>query len=175
VARDVNSFAFVMSRYLPLTALTLLLAACDGPITTSPPPRTPDDVAGETPPPPPPATATAEQHAEHHSDHDGDHHDDDAAEEAEHAHDGDPIALTPAEARVLVLQTTELSRPAEVVGVVDAHEKMGHHDEALAHLKARAAALGADAVVGVEFHHGEGEGEPTHLSGLAVRFLHGAP
>ncbi len=35
--------------------------------------------------------------------------------------------------------------------------------------------MGADAVVGVEFEHGEGQGEPTHLSGLAVRFLPGVP
>jgi hypothetical protein len=32
--------------------------------------------------------------------------------------------------RVLVLQTTKLERPAEVVGVVDAHESMGRHDAA---------------------------------------------
>jgi hypothetical protein len=30
-------------------------------------------------------------------------------------------------------------------------------------------------VVGVEFHHGEGHGEPIHLSGLAVRYLDQAP
>jgi hypothetical protein len=35
--------------------------------------------------------------------------------------------------------------------------------------------MGADAVVGVEFHHGEGEGQPTHLSGLAVRFIQKVP
>lgn len=74
---------------------------------------------------------------------------------------------------VMVLQSTHLDRPAEVVGVVDAHEEMGHHEAALDLLKRRAAQLGADAVVGVEFHHGESEGEPTHLSGLAVRFLRG--
>jgi hypothetical protein len=74
-------------------------------------------------------------------------------------------------ANVLILQTSHLDRPAEVVGVVDAHQEMGHHESALNVLRERAAALGADAVVGVEFHHGEGEGEPTHLSGLAVRFL----
>jgi hypothetical protein len=122
---------------------------------------------------PSPAPAHVEtEEAEHHhhdDDHDGDEH------EHDHEHDDAPITLSPAEDRVLVLQTTALNRPAEVVGVVDAHEKMGHHNEALAHLKARAAALGADAVVGVEFHHGEGEGEPTHLSGLAVRFLSSLP
>ena len=31
--------------------------------------------------------------------------------------------------------------------------------------------MGADAVIGVEFHHGEEHGEPTHLSGLAVRYI----
>ena len=51
---------------------------------------------------------------------------------------------------------------------------MGHHDAALDALRRKAAAMGADAVVGVEFHHSEG-GEPTHLSGLAVRFVSGAP
>jgi uncharacterized protein YbjQ (UPF0145 family) len=42
-------------------------------------------------------------------------------------------------------------------------------------LRVKAAQLGADAVVGVEFHHGESEGEPTHLSGLAVKFLSAVP
>jgi hypothetical protein len=78
-------------------------------------------------------------------------------------------------ARVLVLESTHLDRPAEVVGVVDAHVPMGSHDAALDVLRRRAAQLGADAVVGVEFHHGEGEGQPTHLSGLAVRFLNALP
>ena len=73
--------------------------------------------------------------------------------------------------RVLILQSTHLDRPAEVVGVVDMHEAMGNQDQALAALRRKAAAMGADAVVGVEFHHGESDGEPTHLSGLAVRFL----
>ena len=78
-------------------------------------------------------------------------------------------------ARVLVLQSTHVDRPAEVVGVVDAHLAVGSQDAALAELRKRAAAMGADAVVGVEFHHGEGPGEPTHLSGLAVRFLQVVP
>jgi hypothetical protein len=73
--------------------------------------------------------------------------------------------------KVLVLQTTKLDRYAEVVGVVDVHEAMGSDQAALALLRRKAAAMGADAVVGVEFHHGEAEGEPTHLSGMAVRFV----
>ncbi len=73
--------------------------------------------------------------------------------------------------RILVLQGTHLDRPAEVVGVVDAHLKVGDQDAALMVLRKRALDMGADAVVGVEFHHGEAPGEPIHLSGLAVRFL----
>ncbi len=63
-----------------------------------------------------------------------------------------------------------LDRPTEVVGVIDAHEPSGRQAAAFAVIRERAASLGADAVVGVEFHHGEGAGEPTHLSGLAVRY-----
>lgn len=77
--------------------------------------------------------------------------------------------------RVLILQSTHLDRPAQVVGVVDMHEPMGQQDRALDALRRKAAAMGADAVVGVEFHHEEGEGQPTHLSGLAVRFLQTVP
>jgi hypothetical protein len=73
--------------------------------------------------------------------------------------------------RILLLQSHHLDRPAEVVGIVDVHEQMGHHEEALEQLQLEAERLGADAVVGVDFHHGEHEGEPTHLSGLAVRYL----
>ena len=78
-------------------------------------------------------------------------------------------------ARVLVLQGKHLDRPAEVIGVVDAHEEMGKHEAALWTLKTKAARLGADAVVGVEFNHGEAHGAPTHLSGLAVRFIRAVP
>lgn len=74
--------------------------------------------------------------------------------------------------RVVILQTSHLDRPAEVLGIVDVHEAMGMHQQALDEMKQMAARIGADAVVGVEFHHGEGHGaEPTHLSGLAVRYL----
>jgi uncharacterized protein YbjQ (UPF0145 family) len=112
---------------------------------------------------------TETAHAEHgeHAEHgDGDHDDD---------HDEAPITpeARAAAARVRVLQTSD-GRATEVIGLVDVHEHMGHEDEALADLRARAAMLGADAVVDAEFHHGEGT--VTHLSGMAVRFrdlLHG--
>ena len=77
--------------------------------------------------------------------------------------------------KVLILQSTHLDRRAEVIGVVDAHLAVGNQDAALAALRKRAADMNADAVVGVEFHHGEGAGEPIHLSGLAVRFLKTLP
>jgi hypothetical protein len=80
------------------------------------------------------------------------------------------VSALPA-SRVLVLQSTHIDRLNEVIGVVDVHAPMGRHDQALADLRMRAEQLGADAVLGVEFHHGHGEDEPTHLSGLAVRFL----
>jgi uncharacterized protein YbjQ (UPF0145 family) len=70
---------------------------------------------------------------------------------------------------ILVLESTHLDRPAEVVGVVDAHLPVGSHEAALDAVRRRAAEMGADAVVGVEFHHGEPGEEPTHLSGMAVR------
>src|SRR5437867_1370901 len=80
-------------------------------------------------------------------------------------------ALEPSIAsRIAVLPSSKLDRPSEVVGVVDVHEPMANEEAALQRLREKAAALGADAVLGVEFHHGEGEGGPTHLSGLAVRY-----
>jgi hypothetical protein len=83
-----------------------------------------------------------------------------------------PSSLTALPAtHILVLQSTHTDRLTEVVGVIDVHAEMGGQDAALELLKARAAQLGADAVLGVEFHHGHGEDEPTHLSGLAVRFI----
>jgi hypothetical protein len=73
--------------------------------------------------------------------------------------------------QIAILQTTKLDHYAEVVGPIDMHETMGDERIALQKLREKASEMGADAVVGVEFHHGEGEGEPTHLSGLAVRYV----
>jgi hypothetical protein len=79
-------------------------------------------------------------------------------------------ALAARAARVLILETTDLQRPAEVVAPLDVHEPVGDERAALRLMQERAAEIGADAVVGVEFHHGHGGG-PIHLSGLAVRFV----
>lgn len=77
--------------------------------------------------------------------------------------------------RVLVTDQHHLDRPTEVLGVVDVHAVVGAEAAAMAELRTRAAAMGADAVLGAEFHHGDGSGEPTHLSGMAVRFIQVIP
>ncbi len=79
-------------------------------------------------------------------------------------------------ASVRVLQNESLGCESEVLGPIDVHKKMESTPQALEKLKLRAAALGAEAVSNVEFEHGEGGNEPTHLSGLALRcrdLLHG--
>jgi uncharacterized protein YbjQ (UPF0145 family) len=83
--------------------------------------------------------------------------------------------LEEAAKRLLVLQAQDAGRPTEVIGVIDVHEPTGEHDAALQTLRQRAALIGADAVLGIEFHHedeggGDHGGIETHLSGLAVRF-----
>jgi uncharacterized protein YbjQ (UPF0145 family) len=105
-----------------------------------------------------------EGHEEHEA-----HDEHDEHEEHEHARVRPSVSREAVE-HVVVLESPDIGRATEVLGIVDAHEKMGHHDEALRDLREDAAALGADAVIGVEFHHGEAHGGPIHLSGMAVRF-----
>jgi len=104
------------------------------------------------------ATASAHSESEH-----AEHDDDD---------DHDPLPEVAAErvARVHLLNKEDAGEPTEVLGIIDVHTKSGEQDRALQELRVRAAALDADAVVGVEFHHGEHGGEATHLSGTAVRY-----
>jgi uncharacterized protein YbjQ (UPF0145 family) len=83
--------------------------------------------------------------------------------------------LADAAKNMVVLQAQDAGRPTEVIGVIDVHEHTGEHDLALQTLRERAALIGADAVLGIEFHHESDEhagstGIETHLSGLAVRF-----
>lgn len=73
-----------------------------------------------------------------------------------------------AAARVDVRANTDLGCRTEVLGLVDVHEDVETTEEALLELKRRAAELGAEVVVGVDFGHGDGS-EKTHLSGMAVR------
>jgi uncharacterized protein YbjQ (UPF0145 family) len=77
--------------------------------------------------------------------------------------------LAAAASRIRVIQNDRLDCPTEALGLVDIHQPVKTEDEALNVLKRKAAKLRADAVIGVEFHHGEPGEEPTHLSGIAVR------
>jgi len=74
---------------------------------------------------------------------------------------------TPA-SKVQVLEAKNIKRKTELVGFLDVAGDKGHKDAALEALRAKAAAMGADAVVGVEYH--EGANEPGHYSGVAVRY-----
>ena len=89
-----------------------------------------------------------------------------AAEERAIVNDPSVIA---AASHVRVLQGDALGCPSEVLGLVDIHEPVESVDRALEILRRKAAKVGAEAVIGVEFHHGEPGEEPTHLSGMAVR------
>ncbi len=80
----------------------------------------------------------------------------------------DPITRAAAD-KLKVMQTGDLGCKSEALGVVDVHEKMPTEAQALDILKRRAVVLGAEGITGVEFHHGEGGSEVTHLSGMAVR------
>ena len=101
-------------------------------------------------------------------------------ETAEHApaHDSSAIVpvpdqLTPTEARVAVFpKGSEPKGRTMVLGVLDMHTSATNPDKGFDVLRVRAAQLGADAVIGAEFEHGDGD-EPSHLSGMAIRYLGG--
>jgi hypothetical protein len=71
-------------------------------------------------------------------------------------------------ARVAVIDAKSTKRKSELVGVIDVAGDKGHRDAALEAMRVKAAAMGADAIVGVEYH--EGTNEPGHYSGVAVRY-----
>lgn len=74
---------------------------------------------------------------------------------------------TPAK-KVAVLDAKDIKRKTELLGFLDVAGDKSHRDAALEALRAKASALGADAIVGVEYH--EGAGEPGHYSGVAVKY-----
>jgi uncharacterized protein YbjQ (UPF0145 family) len=92
--------------------------------------------------------------------------DDEIAEEK--AIVNDPAVIAAAQ-KVQIIQNDHVECPTELVGLVDIHEPVDSVDRALTVLRRKAAKMGAEAVLGVEFHHGEPGEEPTHLSGMAVR------
>jgi uncharacterized protein YbjQ (UPF0145 family) len=73
------------------------------------------------------------------------------------------------EAKILVTPDSNLDRHLDVVGVLDFHTKADSEEKGFDELRRKAAELGADAVIGAEFEHGD-KGEPSHLSGMAVKY-----
>ncbi len=57
-----------------------------------------------------------------------------------------------------------------VLGKLDVIAEMGKEDDGDKELLRRAAAMGANVVIDIEFEHGDGEGKPTHVRGTAIRF-----
>jgi uncharacterized protein YbjQ (UPF0145 family) len=70
---------------------------------------------------------------------------------------------------VLPQQTCPTGHNCDILEVVDIHTHAASEDKGFDELRTRAAAMGADAVVGAEFEHGSGD-EPSHLSGMIVRY-----
>jgi uncharacterized protein YbjQ (UPF0145 family) len=90
-----------------------------------------------------------------------DDHDDDVVP-------SDPATLARARS-ITVVPQNDAGCESEVLGLVDVHEGARTEEQALDILRRKAAGVGAEKVIGVEFHHGEAGEEPTHLSGVAVR------
>jgi uncharacterized protein YbjQ (UPF0145 family) len=61
-------------------------------------------------------------------------------------------------------------RKYDVIEKIDVVAEMGKEDDGDKELIRRAAAMGADLVMDIEFEHGDGEGKPTHARGTAIRF-----
>ena len=78
--------------------------------------------------------------------------------------------LAPDFARVQILIDKHPNRPAELIAVFDFHTDATSEDKGFDQLRLAAARVGADAVIGAEFEHGD-DGGKSHLSGMAVRFL----
>ena len=79
-------------------------------------------------------------------------------------------AISPRARTVQVFVDKRVPRQTEVLEVFDFHSDATSQDKGFNELRMRAGAIGADAVIGAEFEHGEGDG-PSHLSGMAVRFV----
>jgi hypothetical protein len=97
-----------------------------------------------------------------------------STEGGEEHDDGPSLTVTyplpPDVARVQILTTKHPTRSAEVLAVFDFHTDADSEDKGFDQLRLAAARVGADAVIGAEFEHGE-DGGKSHLSGMAVRFL----
>lgn len=97
----------------------------------------------------------------------GEHHGDSDHDEAPDPRLEEPSVI--AGARNVRVMPNGLQCASEILGLVDVHEPVRSTSEGLELLKRRAFLLGAEAVTDVEFEHGEGGSEKTHLAGTAVR------
>ena len=77
--------------------------------------------------------------------------------------------LSPSAARITVYEGKTSPKPGVVVGIIDVHTDATRSEEGFDELRRRATALGADCVIGADFHHGD-ENEPSHVSGMAIRY-----
>jgi uncharacterized protein YbjQ (UPF0145 family) len=98
------------------------------------------------------------------------------ASATDHDHDGDHDDFVPSDPATIararsisVVPQNDAGCESEVLGLVDVPEGAQTEEQALDILRRKAAGVGAEKVIGVEFHHGEAGEEPTHLSGVAVR------
>jgi uncharacterized protein YbjQ (UPF0145 family) len=73
-------------------------------------------------------------------------------------------------AGILVTPESGLDRDIVLVEVLDFHTDADSEDKGFDALRLYAAEIGADAVIGAEFEHGE-PGERSHLSGMAVKYV----
>jgi hypothetical protein len=63
-----------------------------------------------------------------------------------------------------------LDRPYDVLGQVEVDAKMGQEQEGLTELRAKAGAMDADALIDVQYQHGDGARATTHLEGIAIKY-----
>ncbi len=61
-------------------------------------------------------------------------------------------------------------RPYEVLGQVQVEAAMEHEDDGLRSLREKGNDLNADAMLDVQFHHGEGSNGATKLTAIAIRY-----
>ena len=89
---------------------------------------------------------------------------------------GGPLITDSGSPRIPVMpqQTCPTGHHCDIVEVVDIHTQAASEDKGFDELRARAASLHGDAVLAAEFEHGEGK-EPSHLSGMIVRYGQGVP
>jgi uncharacterized protein YbjQ (UPF0145 family) len=82
-----------------------------------------------------------------------------------------PNSAPSTNSRILVTtqQTCPKGRDCDILDVVDIHTTATSEDKGFDELRARAARMSADAVLGAEFEHGDGS-EPSHLSGIIVHY-----